>query len=786
MKNRAGLLALVVLAIATIFTVFVVLPMMKHGKGPVADLANQASDAVKDVAKQATEAAGDVAKTVNDATATGQSAVLEKMDRLKADAGSAVTEMQSLFAGGKVPTPEQITAAKSKAETALTAITSLPLPEGVDATLTATAKTANENATKWLGLVQAIPTDVDGAKKAIVALATAMGVAVTADMAAPAAEPAKPAETAAAPPADPNTPSFDIVRVEKDGSMVVAGRGQPGSKIQIMNGETVIASTDVDKDGNFVAVLDNPLVAGDYSLVLKTTAADGSVKTSDEVATVSVPKDANGQLLAMVTKAGEASRILTAPEAAKPADTAAATPAAATTPAASTETAAAPAAPAAAVALPDLPAAASTIAGTAPSVETPAANTPAAAASAEPAPATPAAAATTDAKPSPPDVAVSAVELEGDKIFIAGNTKPGLLVRAYADDKLVGEIKSGESGAFVVEGTLALSVGKHTIRTDVIDDKGAVAFRATVPFDRPEGEDVAVVASNDIAPGAAPAMAMLGDGKFDQLRTEAAKALDLVKSLFAGGKVPTGEQLAAGRSSLQFALASLADFKLPDNADATSVSLVSKVAAGAADALKLLKGLPQDAAGFGAALATVENAVNAVVAPHTGADAAKTAEAAPAATAAPAADATQAAAPAAVTPATTEAAKPATADAAPAAAAASTTPAETAAPAASSAKAETAASADAGKATAEPKITAQAPLKESKTSVIIRHGDTLWQISRRVYGRGIRYTTIYLANQDQIANPDVIEPGQIFGVPDKSVPDVDAEAIHRKHLLEKK
>jgi nucleoid-associated protein YgaU len=70
--------------------------------------------------------------------------------------------------------------------------------------------------------------------------------------------------------------------------------------------------------------------------------------------------------------------------------------------------------------------------------------------------------------------------------------------------------------------------------------------------------------------------------------------------------------------------------------------------------------------------------------------------------------------------------------------------------------------------------------------VIIRHGDTLWEISRRVYGRGIRYTTIYLANEDQIADPDLIEPGQVFGVPDQSVPDADAEAVHRKHLQEKR
>lgn len=50
-------------------------------------------------------------------------------------------------------------------------------------------------------------------------------------------------------------------------------------------------------------------------------------------------------------------------------------------------------------------------------------------------------------------------------------------------------------------------------------------------------------------------------------------------------------------------------------------------------------------------------------------------------------------------------------------------------------------------------------------SVIIRRGDNLWTIARRVYGEGIRYTQIYDANADQIRNPDLIYPGQVFGLP---------------------
>ncbi|MGE3366760.1 MAG: LysM peptidoglycan-binding domain-containing protein [Rhizobiaceae bacterium] len=68
-----------------------------------------------------------------------------------------------------------------------------------------------------------------------------------------------------------------------------------------------------------------------------------------------------------------------------------------------------------------------------------------------------------------------------------------------------------------------------------------------------------------------------------------------------------------------------------------------------------------------------------------------------------------------------------------------------------------------------PAADATAPkLQPSAGGVIIRRGDTLWRISKRVYGRGTRYSTIYVANQDQIRDPDRIWPGQVFRVPDKS------------------
>lgn len=54
-------------------------------------------------------------------------------------------------------------------------------------------------------------------------------------------------------------------------------------------------------------------------------------------------------------------------------------------------------------------------------------------------------------------------------------------------------------------------------------------------------------------------------------------------------------------------------------------------------------------------------------------------------------------------------------------------------------------------------------------ALIIRKGDNLWRISQRHYGEGIRYTTIYQANQGQIRDPDLIFPGQVFLLPQRDL-----------------
>lgn len=49
--------------------------------------------------------------------------------------------------------------------------------------------------------------------------------------------------------------------------------------------------------------------------------------------------------------------------------------------------------------------------------------------------------------------------------------------------------------------------------------------------------------------------------------------------------------------------------------------------------------------------------------------------------------------------------------------------------------------------------------------VVVQPGNSLWRIARRVYGGGLRYVVIFEANRDQIRDPDLIYPGQVFVLP---------------------
>lgn len=67
-------------------------------------------------------------------------------------------------------------------------------------------------------------------------------------------------------------------------------------------------------------------------------------------------------------------------------------------------------------------------------------------------------------------------------------------------------------------------------------------------------------------------------------------------------------------------------------------------------------------------------------------------------------------------------------------------------------------------ASAQASSAANAFIEELPTVRVVR-GDNLWLMSRKIFGRGIRYTLIYEANANQIRNRNLIYPGQVFVVP---------------------
>ncbi|HEV2503352.1 MAG TPA: LysM peptidoglycan-binding domain-containing protein [Mesorhizobium sp.] len=295
--------------------------------------------------------------------------------------------------------------------------------------------------------------------------------------------PEKPA--APAPAAGPVAPTFDVVRAEGDGSVVVAGKAAPNAKVDVVQGATVFGTTTAGPDGDFAIVLNDPLKPGNYQLQLRSTSPSNAVVPSAQTAVVAIPEKSNGQVLALVEEPGKAATLLSVPKVEDKAG-------------GETSLQQTSAAPAGAQAAPQ--------------------PTASAAQPAEPV-----------AQPAPgaPKVSVGAVEIDGGKIFVAGTADPGRKVRAYANEILLGEAVASEKGQFLVEATRDLPVGDYTVRVDLLDADGSkVIARAAVPFQREPGEAVAAVAPS--ASEAAPATPQQDAASADKAPTTVAPKLEQV------------------------------------------------------------------------------------------------------------------------------------------------------------------------------------------------------------------------------------------------------------------
>jgi nucleoid-associated protein YgaU len=98
--------------------------------------------------------------------------------------------------------------------------------------------------------------------------------------AAPIVLPTKPPDTRRA-------PAFDVVRVEPDGSAVIAGRAAPGVPVELLRGDEVLGRVVADQNGEFVLIPPR-LPSGDYQIALRAKLPDGTDATSERSAAVTV------------------------------------------------------------------------------------------------------------------------------------------------------------------------------------------------------------------------------------------------------------------------------------------------------------------------------------------------------------------------------------------------------------------------------------------------------------------------------------------------------------------
>src|SRR5215207_2664042 len=259
-------------------------------------------------------------------------------------------------------------------------------------------------------------------------------------------DPATSGSTAAQPEAavDDPKPSFDTVRIERDGSAVIAGRGLPESHVTVILDGEPLGSAKSDTGGAWVFVPDEPVPPGDHQLTLRMLADGATAIYSDQSVALQVPDRAMGEPLVVISGPNQPSRIVQKPEAAQ----------------AQGEEPAAPA---------ELEVAA--------------------------------AASSSDQKqdagrPGSGSMALTLSTVDyndaGDIIF-SGTGRSDARIRLYVDNASVGDAAVAGDGTWTFAGKEQIRPGTHTLRVDQLNAEGKVAHRIELPFMRAKPQQVAAL-----------------------------------------------------------------------------------------------------------------------------------------------------------------------------------------------------------------------------------------------------------------------------------------------------
>lgn len=297
--------------------------------------------------------------------------------------------------------------------------------------------------------------------------------------------------------AEPVLPSFSTLRVEQDGSTVIAGSAPENSVVEILNGDEVIAKAQSATNGDFVVVLDKPLKPGSHSLIIRAKPKEGEPVFSAEAGLINIPKpDTQEEVTVLVSEADKPSRILQKPEAEEPveivSDTASASVEVAKVEEAKPEE------------TPEVEPVVQEEVKTEELQEEPAKEVEVAAVEPETKSDVSEVKPAEIVKPQVP-VLIEAADVENSKVFIAGTGEAGRSVNLYLNSKFLGTARVTKNNAFLYEGGQRLKAGSYDLRADMIDtETGKVVARAEVRLVHEPEEEPAPVQAAEVTPGPEP------------------------------------------------------------------------------------------------------------------------------------------------------------------------------------------------------------------------------------------------------------------------------------------
>jgi hypothetical protein len=232
----------------------------------------------------------------------------------------------------------------------------------------------------------------------------------------------------AVPGTGPVIPSFDIVRVNPDGGMVIAGRAAPHAMVSVTADGQKIGSIAADDRGEWVLLPDIKLAPGNHQLALSAQLEGQTAVASQDVVVVVVPQPqiaSNGQTSGQNQTASSATQ---------------------------------PTQPLAVVV---------------PS------NNQGSIVLQAPAP------------PQSGLLILQSVDYDADgHLIIGGQAPPGEEVRAYLDNRYLGVAKADQAGRWHIKPEDLVMPGLHSLRIDEVDANGKVVARVESPFSRAQPVDV--------------------------------------------------------------------------------------------------------------------------------------------------------------------------------------------------------------------------------------------------------------------------------------------------------